>query len=390
MSVRGIFSTSSPSALSPHPESLSVFFAKLLIILAVAVGTYIVYLLFSIITTLILAGFLALLLLPVVQWLRKYHVREVFAIILLYVFGIFIVFILAIMIVPVIITEVQLLITTISNGFVAFQDAYKAGGVANLGLPTWMLPTVSTILDAVHAGTLLGVIRGHASDISGFIIGRTGSIVSDSVSFAVNIGNSLFSAVIILVLTFFMLMERSGIYAFIHAILPEGTSRYLSSREQTVVSALSAWFRGQMILSISIAFTTYIGLSLLALLGFGIPERGTFALIAGCFEFVPVLGPILAFVPAFGAALAISWQTSLAIIILYVAIQQIEGNILVPAIMSRSLALSALTVFIAMLVGALLGGVLGVILAVPVTAVITIFVRDVITWKKKKGVKIPS
>lgn len=71
-------------------------------------------------------------------------------------------------------------------------------------------------------------------------------------------------------------------------------------------------------------------------------------------EFIPYIGPFIALIPAFIVAVGISWKFGIAIIILYVIIQQLENNVLVPVIMSKSLNLSPVLVFIVMMMGALL------------------------------------
>ncbi len=87
-------------------------------------------------------------------------------------------------------------------------------------------------------------------------------------------------------------------------------------------------------------------------------------------EFIPYMGPIISLIPAVIIGLGISWKVALIITILYVIIQQIENNFLVPYVMSKSLDLSPFFVFIVMLIGASLGGILGIILAVPMAALI--------------------
>lgn len=86
-------------------------------------------------------------------------------------------------------------------------------------------------------------------------------------------------------------------------------------------------------------------------------------------EFIPYVGPFVALIPALIIGLGISWQAAIAITILYILIQQIENNFLVPYVMSRSLEISPFLVFVVMLAGATLGGILGIILAVPIAAI---------------------
>jgi predicted PurR-regulated permease PerM len=107
------------------------------------------------------------------------------------------------------------------------------------------------------------------------------------------------------------------------------------------------------------------------------------ALIAGIMEFIPYIGPIIAVVPALVVGLGFSWEMGLTILIFYIILQQIENNVLVPWVMSKSLDLSPLYVFVMMLAGGVLGGVLGIILAIPVAAVIRLMTLDWIKNREK-------
>lgn len=114
---------------------------------------------------------------------------------------------------------------------------------------------------------------------------------------------------------------------------------------------------------------------------FGVPVSNIFslALIAGAMEFVPYVGPIVAFVPAFLMVLvspdASIWSI-IAIMGLYGLFQWIEGNVMVPMVMSRTLSLSPLYILVFTLIGATLGGIVGVLLAIPLASIVNIFYRD--------------
>ncbi len=104
-----------------------------------------------------------------------------------------------------------------------------------------------------------------------------------------------------------------------------------------------------------------LGLFIAQLLGLPVTHIFSLALIAGAMEFVPYLGPVIAFVPAFLMVL-VSPEVSIwaigGVIGLYILFQQLEGNIMVPLVMSRTLSLSSLYILIVTLVGAALGGIL--------------------------------
>ncbi|MDQ3880141.1 MAG: AI-2E family transporter [Chloroflexota bacterium] len=130
------------------------------------------------------------------------------------------------------------------------------------------------------------------------------------------------------------------------------------------------WVRGQLLLGASIFAATAIGLTALTLLGFG--ELGRFtlvlALIAGVLEWFPIIGPVVAAIPALLIALTISPAAVLAILALYIAIQQLENNLLVPKVMGDAIELHPAVMILALVVGGALFGFWGAVLAAPVVA----------------------
>ena len=99
-------------------------------------------------------------------------------------------------------------------------------------------------------------------------------------------------------------------------------------------------------------------------------------------EFVPYIGPLIALIPAAIVGLGISWKVALGIVALYLIIQRLENDILVPYVMSKALDLSPFLVFVVMLSGATLGGILGIILAVPVAGVVRVIYGEYRTRSK--------
>ena len=119
----------------------------------------------------------------------------------------------------------------------------------------------------------------------------------------------------------------------------------------------------------------------------GMENALLFAVLAGFLEIIPVAGPILAAIPAVLIAFLQEPTYALLVIGLYIAVQQIESNVIVPVVMRQAVGLSPLVVLIALAVGAQLGGIIGIILAVPVTVIIAELISD---WDKKKRELIPG
>ena len=131
--------------------------------------------------------------------------------------------------------------------------------------------------------------------------------------------------------------------------------------------------RGQLILSLLIGTTTFIGLTLL-----GVEYALPLAIIAGLLEVVPVIGPIISGIPAVLVALTVSPLLAVLVGGLYLAIQQVESHVIVPQVMKRAVGLNPLLVILAVSVGTRLLGISGALLAVPIAVVIQVVAKEIL------------
>lgn len=179
------------------------------------------------------------------------------------------------------------------------------------------------------------------------------------------------SVISVLALVYFWLTERAHLQRFALALV--AADRRAGAREawNAVELQLGSWVRGQLILmgAIGIATTTayfLIGLEGALLLG----------LIAALAELIPLVGPALGAVPALlVAAMTGNIETVVLVAIVYIIIQLVEGNILVPMVMHNTIGVPPFLVFVSILAGAAIGGVIGALLAVPLTAALLVIVE---------------
>ena len=150
------------------------------------------------------------------------------------------------------------------------------------------------------------------------------------------------------------------------------------SRDITV--KVSAWLGGQLLLGGIIGASSAIGLWLL-----GIPFFYVLALISGIGELIPVVGPILAAIPAIAVAASVSLNKVLLVIVFFVIQQQFENHVLVPKVMERQVGVSPVTVIVALLIGGKLLGIIGAILAVPTAAILQVVLGEVIAARDKRA-----
>ncbi|HCW31898.1 MAG: hypothetical protein UT55_C0076G0004 [Candidatus Peregrinibacteria bacterium GW2011_GWE2_39_6] len=189
--------------------------------------------------------------------------------------------------------------------------------------------------------------------------------------------NGLMNAVLILVLTFFMVVDEDGIEGFFSSLFPSKHARYIAEKSEAIKEKIGFWLRGQLKLMLAIAALTFIGLSILR-----VDYALTLALMAGMMELVPVIGPIVAAVPAVLIGLNTSISLTFWIFLFYILIQQFENHIIVPFIMNRAVGLSPLIIIIGMLIGYNFLGIVGIIISVPLATAISIFINDYSTKSK--------
>jgi predicted PurR-regulated permease PerM len=134
---------------------------------------------------------------------------------------------------------------------------------------------------------------------------------------------------------------------------------------------VSGWVLGQIAAMGLVFVLTWAGLGAL-----GVEYAFTFAVLTGVLEIVPFFGPILAAVPPTLVALAESPTKALVVVIIYVAIHQIEAHLISPMVMARSVKLHPVVVILAVLAMGELLGLAGIVLAVPTAATLTVLLDE--------------
>jgi predicted PurR-regulated permease PerM len=134
---------------------------------------------------------------------------------------------------------------------------------------------------------------------------------------------------------------------------------------------ISAYIRGQVIISIIIGIFVFSGMYLL-----GVDYPLVLGLLAACTESIPIIGPIVGSVPAIMLAYLISPTLAFKVIIFYILVQFIENQIVVPNIMGHTIDLHPVVIIISLLIGGQLWGIIGMMLAVPAAALLRVLIKQ--------------
>jgi predicted PurR-regulated permease PerM len=195
----------------------------------------------------------------------------------------------------------------------------------------------------------------------------------------VGIFNGFLSFITILVVSFYLVAEQKGMRELIKSLVPSKHQDFTMNLVDKIQSKMGLWIIGQLILSISIFILTFVGLTLL-----GVKYALFLALVAGLLEVIPYIGPFVSAIPGIFFAFIQNPALAIAVLVLYIVVQKIEGYVLVPKVMQRTVGLPPLLVLIALLIGYKLAGVLGLLLAVPLVAAITVAVQEFYAQQDQK------
>ena len=181
---------------------------------------------------------------------------------------------------------------------------------------------------------------------------------------------ALFGILVIPVWAFYILKDRNRLIASVDKALPVEWRRDTWAVLRIIERVFGRWLRGQLLLALVVGAATFVGLLIL-----GQFVDGRFfqfaillAVIAGIFELLPIVGPILSMIPTLLIALTVSPQAVVAVIVLYLIVQQLENNVLVPKIQGEAIELHPSVVIFALVIGGAIAGFLGAIFSLPVTA----------------------
>jgi predicted PurR-regulated permease PerM len=225
---------------------------------------------------------------------------------------------------------------------------------------------------------LINAITNNFSLVS---IGQVTDIVlSGTAPIAQTIGNiigGIAFGVSILIISFYLTLSQDGVGRFLRAILPEKVEDPVLRVYYRSKKKIGRWFQAQMLLSIVVG--TLVSLGLWAL---GVKYAFVIGLLAAVFEIMPVVGPI--FSGAVGTLIALSSSLSLGLytLLLFIVVQQVENNVLVPLFMKKAVNIHPVVALFAIMAGYQLFGVVGMVIAVPASVVIQDVVEERVEKKR--------
>ncbi len=181
---------------------------------------------------------------------------------------------------------------------------------------------------------------------------------------------SLFGYLVIPVWVFYVLLDPRALGDGFRRALPPSWRADAAAVGEIVRRVFGQWVRAQLILGAIVGLATYAGLLALGALIDPVLARYALllALVAGTLELLPVIGPIISAIPGLLVGATAGLEPMLAVLLLYLVVQQVENHLLVPKIQGTAVELHPALVIVAIVVGAAVGGLLGAVLSLPIAA----------------------
>jgi predicted PurR-regulated permease PerM len=181
----------------------------------------------------------------------------------------------------------------------------------------------------------------------------------------------VFESVLVVFIVVFFLVDPEPLIRGMRGLMPDEWQQEVQRIGELAVGKVNAWIQGSLILMLSIFVATTVGLYMLK-----IPYALLWGVLSGLLEIIPTIGPIISAIPAILVGLTISPTMGLWVAILYLVVQQLESNILVPIIMANKVRLHPITLLFFLLMMAQFLGIFGALIATPLAAVIKVLYME--------------
>jgi predicted PurR-regulated permease PerM len=312
----------------------------------------------QVLTWIVIAGFFAVALHPVVTWVenRGGWLKRWLATLIVYLLAvIFIGGLIAVFVVPLVHEGTQL-----ANNTPQLIADIKAGR-----------GPVGGLAERFH---VLDYIQSHETQIRGYAT----QLGAPTLAALRGAATGVAGLVTIFVLSYLMVLEAPKVVTGFLALFHEQRAARIRRVGQDCAKTITGYISGNLLISLICGLLTYGVLAIMH-----IKYAGLIALFVGLADLIPLVGATLGAVVAVLAGFTHSVTAGIVVLIFFLVYQQLENHLLQPLIFSRTVQLNPLTVLLAILIMTELAGILGALLAIPIGGIIQIIARDI--WDTRNG-----
>jgi predicted PurR-regulated permease PerM len=304
-----------------------------------------------------IAALMAYMIFPLVRSLEARGVKRSTAIITVYAAGLFLVYIFIAFFIP-----------------ATFNEAKAFGRILPVYVETWekaqgYFDSISKRISLPAEGrqilreTVGHIRKGLLQGIRGFAQGLIGAI------------SLLPSLILAPFLAYYFIKDSDHIKKTVLAFLPPSCRNDLQFLIREGDLIFSQFLRGHLLISAIVGLLTGAGAALI-----NMPFAVLIGLFTAVLDLIPYFGPLLAAIPVVGLALTISYWKGIAMLVIYIIVQQFEGSFLAPRLLGDRVGLHPVATVLVLLIGGNLAGPLGLIFAVPAAGLLRIILRYL--WEK--------
>lgn len=308
----------------------------------------------AILTPLLISFILFYLFSPIIKFAEKKGVPKLWGIIILYVLVLGVFTLLLVWLIPLLQRQFEDLINTLPQLFKQVTD--------------FITDIVNNFIVREDQQEAFQQGLEYFDNIEADIV----NYISDGFSGMGSVLSSVTSALLIVflvpVILFFLLKDGDNFAKRFMSKVPPKGRRDVASILAAIDAQVGNYVKGQMLIALINGVLMFIGFSII-----GLNYSGVLAVAGGILSFVPYLGPTLTFVPAALIALSQGFWVGVQLIVVWIVIQFIEGNLVEPNVMGRRLNIHPLTIILVLLVMSELLGIIGMLIGVPLFAVIKVF-----------------
>lgn len=323
-----------------------------LVVVGIALAFWLFYLFRLAFTLLFIAAFLGTAIGPLVEWLYQKGVPRGWGVLLIYIALIGLVVGLGFLLIP-------LLIEQSAELAVQLPVNYQNLRAQLMISPSRLVRLIAGQLPQLHA---LGAVLPDAVEVNPI------DKVTNLLEFTGKTFQGLFVFVAVFLLAFYWALDGERTIRGLLLWLPSQSRPGIRELIAEVEEKIGGFLRGQALLCLLIGLAALAAYSLL-----GLPYVLVLAVLAGIFEAIPVIGPMLGAIPALLIAMTVSNQAVIGVLIATAIIQGLENYILVPRIMKRAVGVNPIVAMLALVTLSSLLGLAGAFLAIPIAAIVQLF-----------------
>jgi len=335
-------------------KSLDISWESIFKIFLGVILLYFIYLIRNILIWFIFAVIISVLFEPIIDFLTKKRVPRLVSVIVVYVIIFALISTLFYFTVPIFVSEIRAFVKSLPQYFEKIAPPLRA-----LGLKAF-------------------------ENIEGFteLIGRSLEQTASTIFSALAaIFGGILATFSIFSFSLFLSLEEKPIEKALSLLFPRKYEAFLIDLWLRCKTRVSGWFLTRILGCIFVGVFSYLALSI-----FNTRYPFSIGILAGALNFVPIIGPVITGVIIFALVSLDSFLRATFVLIAFILVQQIENNILLPALTKKFVGLPPVAVLLALSMGGILWGFWGAILAIPLFGILFEFFKEFLQKRKEEAV----